>query len=251
MAVSIVIPTYKRPDYLNRLLESIAKQTFQNFEVIIVDDNSPNRTEYEPVIEKFSKILKEIKFISNESNRGAPHSRNRGIRLSKYDLIALVDDDDEWLPEKLKYQVELFLSCPESVGIVYTWTDAINELGEVVHCYRGEVEGIAIKEILKGCFISSPSVMVRKKAIEEAGLFDENFPSCQDWDMWTRILLSQYSCRVVKDPVTVYHKHEHGSIGSSDRAMQGYKRYYRKHFLKIITTLNIINILRAIKFILK
>ncbi|MRS01743.1 glycosyltransferase family 2 protein, partial [bacterium] len=197
MTVSIVIPTYKRPDYLNRLLESIARQTFQGFEVIVVDDNSPNREEYEHVISKFKSIFKEMHFVSNDANRGAPFSRNRGIRLAKYSLIALVDDDDEWLPEKLTRQVALFSNSPENVGIVYTWTDAIIEKGDVVHRYRGEIEGKALKEILRECFIPSPSVMVRKKSIEDAGLFDETLPSCQDWDMWTRILLAGYECRRV------------------------------------------------------
>lgn len=236
MSVSIVIPTYKRPDYLSRLLESIARQTFQNFEVIIVDDNSPNREEYVPVIAKYENIFKEFNFLSNDTNRGAPHSRNRGIRLAKYDLIALVDDDDEWLPEKLTRQVELFRVSSENVGIVYTWTDSVNERGEVVHCYRSEIEGNALKEILKECFIPSPSVMVRKNAIEEAGLFDEAFPSCQDWDMWTRVLATGNSCAVIREVLTIYRKHQGESIGLSLKARQGYLKYYKKHLKCAMTT---------------
>lgn len=229
MNVSVVIPTYKRPDYLDRLLASIARQTISEFEVIVVDDNSPNLMEYEPVIEKYSKVFKEFTFTSNENNRGAPYSRNRGIRLAKYDLIALVDDDDEWLPEKLARQVDLFRLSPSNVGLVYTWTDAINEKGEIVHRYRAEIEGNAIKEILTECFIPSPSVMVRKAAIVEAGLFDETFPSCQDWDMWTRLLAKNYSCYPVKRVLTLYHKHEDGNIGMSETALNGYRLYYKKH----------------------
>jgi glycosyltransferase involved in cell wall biosynthesis len=234
MIVSIVIPTYKRPDYLDRLLESIQSQTFQEFEVIVIDDNSPNEDEYLPIIEKYQSVFKEFKFLRNETNKGAPHSRNRGILESKYDLIALVDDDDEWLPKKLEKQVEIFEKCDDKVGIVYTWTDVMDENRNVVHEYRGELEGALKKEILKECFIPSPSVMVRKKAIVEAGLFDESFPSCQDWDMWTRMIMKGYEVKAVKEVVTIYHKHNNGNIGLSGNAKMGYRKYYIKNLVKII-----------------
>lgn len=229
MKVSIVIPTYKRPDYLDRLLASIQTQTFQEFEVIVIDDNSPNHEEYLPIIKKYHSIFKEFKFLRNETNHGAPHSRNRGILKSKYELIALVDDDDEWLPKKLETQVEVFNNSNEKVGLVYTWTDVMDENRNVIHHYRAELEGFLKKEILKECFIPSPSVMVRKKAILEAKLFDESFPSCQDWDMWTRIIMQNYELRVVKEVVTIYHKHDNGSIGLSKNAKLGYIMYYKKH----------------------
>jgi len=235
LKVSIVIPTYKRPDYLDRLLASIQVQTYQDFEVIVVDDNSPNQEEYLPVIEKYVSIFKEFKFLRNETNKGAPHSRNRGILESKYDLIALVDDDDEWLPLKLEKQVEVFENSDENVGLVYTWTYVMDEERKIIHNYRGMLEGTLKKEILKECFIPSPSVMVRKKAIIEAGLFDESFPSCQDWDMWTRIIMKNYEVRVVKEVVTIYHKHNNGNIGLSKNAKLGYLKYFKKHIKKTIS----------------
>lgn len=234
MKVSIVIPTYKRVDYLDRLLRSIEVQTFKDFEVIVVDDNSPNIIEYNPLIEKYKNIFKELRFITKKENRGAPHSRNIGIKEAKYDLIALVDDDDEWLPLKLEKQVEVFEKSNEKVGLVYTWTDVMNENREVVHNYRSELEGNLKKKILKECFIPSPSVMVRKKAIIEAGLFDESFPSCQDWDMWTRIIMKGYEVKVVKKMVTIYHKHNNGNIGLSKNANFGYKLFYKRNLLNAI-----------------
>lgn len=233
MKVSIVIPTYKRVDYLDRLLQSIEAQTFKDFEVIVVDDNSPNIIEYEPIVEKYKNIFKEFKFITKKENRGAPHSRNIGIKEAKYDLIALVDDDDEWLPKKLEKQVKIFEDSDDKVGLVYSWTDVMDEDRNIIYNYRSEIEGNAKKEILKECFIPSPSVMVRKKAIIEAGLFDESFPSCQDWDMWTRIIMKGYEVRVVKGVVTIYHKHTNGNIGLSSNANKGYYLFVTKHFKSI------------------
>jgi len=230
MNISIVIPTYKRMDYLERLLNSIEKQTFKNFEIIVVDDYSPNQEEYQLVIDKFKTIFPEFTFMVNEKNSGAPHSRNRGIKLAKYDLIALVDDDDEWLPNKLQHQVEVFEKESE-VDIVYTWTDAIDENRNIVHKYRKEIEGNPKYDILKGCFIPSPSVMVRKSKIMSVGLFDENLPSCQDWDMWTRMILDGAKVKVVKEIDTLYHKHNSGTIGLSKRAYEGFMIYFKKHFI--------------------
>ena len=229
MKVSVVIPTYKRVDYLERLLQSIEVQTFKDFEVIVVDDNSPNIKEYESIIEKYKNTFNEFKFITKKENRGAPHSRNIGIKEAKYDLIALVDDDDEWMPTKLEKQVKIFTNNDEKVGLVYTWTDVMDEERNIITSYRSEIEGNAKKEILKACFIPSPSVMVRKQAIVEAELFDESFPSCQDWDMWTRIIMKGYEVKVLKGVVTIYHKHNNGNIGLSKNAKLGYKMFYKKN----------------------
>lgn len=251
MKVSIVIPTYKRPDYLDRLLASIEKQTFQYFEVIVVDDNSSNYEEYLPVIKKYTALLVEFRFLRNKINKGAPYSRNRGILEAKYDLIALVDDDDEWLPSKLEKQVDIFKNSDEKVGLVYTWTDAIDENGQVVYQYRSELDGCLKKEILNECFIPSPSVMVRKNTIMEAELFDEAFPSCQDWDMWTRIIMKGYRVKVVKEVMTLYHKHSSGSIGLSKNAKIGYKIYYKKNIFNIFKYGNYYSIFSAFKYLIK
>ncbi|UFS62405.1 glycosyltransferase family 2 protein [Sulfurimonas sp. HSL-3221] len=244
MKASIVIPTYKRPDYLQRLLESIAQQSTGAFEIVVVDDHSPNIDEYTSVIEKYRGLFPEFTFLRNENNRGAPYSRNRGIAAAKYDLIALVDDDDEWLPEKLEQQMAVFAGSDGHVGLVYTWTDAVDASGRVVYRYRSTIEGVPKRAILQECFIPSPSVMVRKEVILEAGLFDEALPSCQDWDMWTRIIMKGYGVRVVKKVLTLYHKHESGSIGQSARARSGYKRYFRKHLYDNLLHLNFRNVYR-------
>ncbi|TDT67877.1 GT2 family glycosyltransferase [Hypnocyclicus thermotrophus] len=227
--VSIVIPTYKRADYLERLLLSIKKQSFKDYEIIIIDDNSPNYNEYKIVIDKYSNQFNEFRFLRNKKNRGAPYSRNRGISQAKYDFIALVDDDDEWFPTKLENQIEIFKSSNKKTGIVYTWTK-IFQGKELVGEYTPTKEGYLMEEILKECFIPSPSIMLKKKALIEAGLFDEKMPSCQDWDMWTRIISCGYECRVVKKFETIYHKHNRETIGKSKKTLKGYKLYYRKHW---------------------
>jgi len=249
--VSIIIPTYNRPDLLKRLLDSIKNQTFKDYEVIVIDDCSNNFDQYKKVISIYEDAFEDFIFLRNEKNRGACFSRNKGIKTAKYEYIALVDDDDEWLPDKLSKQINLINNSNHDVGLVYTWTKAIKK-GEVVHKYNPELEGELKGEILEECFIPSPSVLVKKKALIEAGMFDEKMVSCQDWDMWTRIIFKDYKCKVVKSYETLYHKHEKDSIGKSKRVKSGYKRYYRKHwklyFKKIIHKKNFKDLL---KYILK
>jgi len=182
---------------------------------------------------QFARVFEEFSYLRNSSNRGAPYSRNRGISRSKHELVALVDDDDEWLPDKLIKQVEVFSTAPASVGLVYTWTDVVKS-GKALPVYRAEIEGRCLRQILKECFIPSPSVMLRKSALESAGLFDERLPSCQDWDMWTRIFKKGYEARVVRELLALYHRQASHSLGTSDRARRGYVMYYRKHLPSLV-----------------
>lgn len=233
MNVSVVIPTYNRPDYLERLLDSILAQTYESYEVIVVHDGPVMKKAYEILIKKYSDKLRSFSFSCNDKSRGAPYTRNQGIKIAQYELLALVDDDDEWLPNKLMDQVSIFNKSRKNLGLVYTWTDVV-EGNKRIPFYRDSYSGNCLGNLLNRCFIPSPSVMVRKKAIIAAGLFDEALPSCQDWDMWTRICQIGYEVDVVKKPLTLYHKQTSGSIGTSNKAKHGYKMYYRKHFWKII-----------------
>ncbi len=233
MSVSIVIPSFERPLLLGILLQSIKNQTFKNFEVIIVDDYSKNFAEIQKVVEPFKSAFP-LTLIQNDKRSGAPVSRNKGIRLAKHELIALVDDDDEWFPEKLKCQIDLFEKSDDRTGLIYTWTMIVDPERNILREDKGEIEGVAKREILQSCFIPSPSVMVRKKAIVEAGLFDESFPSCQDWDTWTRLIFKGYEVKVCRKFLTYYYKHGGPTIGTSPNAKKGFVKYYRKHFWKLL-----------------
>jgi len=228
--ISIIIPTYKRLYHLRKLLDSIYNQTYKNFEVIIIDDNSPNLDFYKVLVDEYKEKLDDLKFLVNEKNMGAPFSRNRGIMESKYNLLAFVDDDDEWEPFKLEKQIAALDKTEKSeIGIIYTWTTIKNgkdKIGE----YKTPAYENPLNELMQDNFIPSPSVLVTKKAIVEAGLFDESLPSCQDWDMWIRILKLGYKVNVVQDFLTIYNKHNLGSIGTSSKAKLGYRMFYRKHY---------------------
>ena len=225
-SVSIIIPTYNRPLSLKRLLESIYIQTFKDFEVIVVDDGSITKQENEQVINNFVQKGISIKYIY-QKNHGAPAARNRGIKEAKGKYVALVDDDDEWLHKKLQRQIELFERSPERVGLVYSWSIGLDKRGKLLRRHHSHIRGYVLKEILKECFFSSSSVMVKKECFEKVGLFDKQFPSCQDWEMWTRIA-AKYEFDVVEEFLVKYYKHGNLSVGNSPNAILGYYMYFMK-----------------------
>lgn len=182
--VSVVIPTCNRPQLLRRAVASVLAQTYCELECIAVDDASAGDTA--AVLAAFDD--KRIVFLRNKQNRGAPASRNRGIAEAHGEFIALLDDDDEWLPEKIEKQVRAFHDAEELVGVVYCGFEFVGAGNEraaiaVSPVWRGQVH----EAMLESCVLGSPTPLVRKKYFAQAGLFDERLPSCQDWDMWIRL----------------------------------------------------------------
>lgn len=240
--ISVVIPSYKRPKLLDRLLSSISKQTFLPNEIIVIDDASNMDKEYRAVADKYKAIFHNLQYIVLEKNSGAPVARNIGINLSKNEWIALVDDDDEWLTTKLEKQIDLINKYKDKpLGLIYTWAKAIDSENKLLYESTHTYSGIVKKELLKTNFIMSASVIVNKQAILDAGLFNINFPSCQDWDMWLRIALKNYSIAVVPEVLTIYHRHGGLSIGLSSNAKIGYNLFLKEHWKSIVLYTSPIN----------
>lgn len=234
IGVSVVIPTCDRPQMLQRLLRSITFSSAYEVEVIVVDDASTDVAGYQDVSDAWKDAFPSFRYLRLPSRSGAPVARNAGIGLARYAWIALVDDDDEWLPGKLDEQMRVAREATPDTGLIYCWTRVINADGETEAVSRPDVEGRAAAAILRTNFILSPSVLIRKEAFSKVGLFDEALPSCQDWDMWTRILCGGYTCRVVKKELALYHRHGGPSVGLSARARTGYLMFMAKHWARTL-----------------
>lgn len=252
MKISVVIPTYKRPELLDRLLRSIVQQTYQPDEVIVVDDYSQKNEEYLKVINKHKVFLNNLSFITLEKNSGAPVARNIGINLAEGDWIALVDDDDEWLPEKLEKQAELAQnSLVENLGFIYTWTTAKGQEGQESYESNISIKGDSKKALLSTNYIMSASVLIKKEALDRIGGFQADLPSCQDWDTWIRVALLGYGFDVVEEYLTIYHRHGGESIGLSPRAKLGYKMLIESHFIEILKYTSPLNWLKKMLLYIK
>lgn len=243
--VTVVIPSYKRPEKLNKLLKSIIEQTVLPNEIIVVDDCSDMDKEYKNVIYKNKINFKKLKYIKNESNFGAPKSRNIGIKNSSSEWIALTDDDDIWLKNKLELQTDKKFLNNKKIGIISSWS--FNEKDNNRKIFNNLPKFYyPIKNILETNFIPSPSPIIRKQALIKAGLFDESLYSCQDWDMWVRIFNLDYDYVIIKKPLVVHFDDNLDSIGQSKLARLGYRQFLIKHCMLIFKKTSFLNWIKKI-----
>ncbi len=201
--VSVVIPTYNRAHTLDRAVKSILDQTFRDFELIIVDDGSTDNT-----IEVVSSVNDpRIRYIRHDSNRGANAARNTGIKAACAEFVAFQDSDDEWMPEKLEKQVGVLEATGHEVAAVYT--GFLRLKGDEVTYIPGDdiskKEGYIHQQLLKGNFITTQTVLARRQCIVDCGMFDEEMPRLQDWDLWIRIARNYHFLYINESLVRAYH----------------------------------------------
>jgi glycosyltransferase involved in cell wall biosynthesis len=198
--VSVVIPTYNRAPLLGRAIQSVLNQTYQDFEVIVVDDASTDNTE--GIVKGFN--CGKIKYIRHEKNKGGAAARNTGIKEANFDYIAFQDSDDEWLPEKLEQQMNIFKTVPPDVGVVYTGFWRVEGIKKT-YIPSSQVrlkEGYIHYSLLEGNFVTTPAAVVKKECFEKAGAFDESLPRFQDWELWIRIS-KYYQFKYINEPLVI------------------------------------------------
>ncbi|WP_368895321.1 glycosyltransferase family 2 protein [Priestia megaterium] len=227
--VSCIITTYKRPlKTLKRAIDSILNQTYDNIEVILVNDYPDNKTLVKE-IETFLTSLenRNISHIVHEKNLGACAARNTGITASKGEFIAFLDDDDEWLPTKIEKQLSLMID--DEIGLVYCQYFRM-EKNHIIKISPRDLCENATKEIYTYNFIGGNSFpLLRKKAVLDAGLFDENLQSSQDTDMWIRIIENDYKIRYLKEPLVNYYVSDEAISTNVDKIKSGYTYLLNKY----------------------
>ena len=186
--VSVIIPTYNREAVIGRAIESVLKQTYPHFELIIIDDGSTDQTKQ--VVEQI--VDERIRYILLEENGGVGHARNVGIAEAKYDYIAFLDSDDEWLPQKLELQMEKLLDSSTGFGAVYCRMGGNDRTGKPYifppyNMERSILEGKLFPNMLMQNLIGTPTVLVRRDCIEKVGGFKEALICLEDWEWILRI----------------------------------------------------------------
>lgn len=220
--VSVIIPTYNRAKYIRRALESVLAQTYQDYEIIVVDDGSMDNTR-----EILAEFEGKIKYIV-QKNQGSAAARNRGIQESKGEYIAFLDSDDIWIPEKLAEQVKI-LDTHEKIGIVYSRMPIINEKGERLGTKPAGVSGKNFKELLEVWGdLPTSTVMTRKVCFDKAGMFDTALMTMQDIDMWLRIARF-YDLYEIEDKMLAHYFRHDGQITKSKiKVCEGRVKIYQK-----------------------
>lgn len=225
--ISVVITTYGRPKFLEEAIKSILTQKKLPKEVIIVDDNgvgTVNNLLTKEIVNKLSNPL--IKLIEHNINEGANKARNTGVFNSKGAYIAFLDDDDIFYKDKI-YQIENIIKEKNDIDLIYS---GAKYKYKYLKKYK-YVSGNDIKfDILKHNFIGSNSFCIIKKAtLIELGGFDENLTSCQDWDMWTRIIFNNGKIQGIDKALVEYRVHDGSRISSNgQKKIQGHRMYFKK-----------------------
>ena len=236
--VSVVIPTYGRGHLLEKAIDSVLTQTYDNIEIIVVDDNDSNsehRKHTEKVLQTYLDN-DQITYLKHKKNAGGSVARNTGIKVSKGEYVALLDDDDEWFPEKLEKQIDYFESLNEDVGVIYC--------SYVLKEYDGDKEyirfekGDLTKELLMLEFDpgASSTLVFKKDILKEIGYFDENFARHQDLEILIR-LCRNYRIDVCPDILLKINGHNFPSASKSVKI----KKLLFSTFVKEINNLSFWN----------
>ena len=198
--VSVIIPTYNRAHLIGRAIKSVINQTYQDFEIIVVDDGSTDNTE--EIVKSFNDPR--IRYIRHEKNKGEAAARNTGIEAAKGKYIAFQDSDDEWLPEKLYKHMMIFKKAKKKIGVVYSgfWKIRNGKKLYIPSPYVFQKEGNIHKELLKGNFIGMPASVVRKECFTKIGNFDIKIPYLEDWELWIRIS-KYYEFKYIPEPLVI------------------------------------------------
>lgn len=199
--ISIVMPVYNGAAVIGRALKTVFAQTFTAYEVIVVDDGSPDglETALQPFRSPGLRLLRQPR------NRGAAAARNAGIQAARADYIAFLDCDDEWLPAKLARQYEALRACLPEVMASITGFYLVRDRLE-----RREVRPLLPEadwywRLLGGCNLNVGSgLMVRKRVYDEVGYYAEDMRRLEDWD-WLLRYAAKATIATVEEPLAVYH----------------------------------------------
>ncbi len=214
--VSVIIPTFNRVDVLPRSIHSVLKQTFQDIELIVVDDGSTDSTD--DLIAGFSGSIRYLR----QDHKGVSAARNKGIIASDGQLIAFLDSDDEWRQDKLEKQLKLYNPVDDyfichSDELWLQYGKVVNQKG--IHKKQG---GRFFQRALQRCLISPSAVLISRLLLDKIGLFNEDLPAAEDYDLWLRVT-AFHSVEFVRDPLVIKHGDRSDQLSKTIPAIDRYR----------------------------
>lgn len=197
--ISVIIPVYNGERTIRETIESVLNQTFSDFELIVINDGSRDKT-LDIIVSIKDLRLK----VFSYRNAGLSASRNRGFSHASGKFIAFLDADDLWTPDKLEAQLRTLQENPQA-AVAYSWTDHIDECGQFLSpASYTTISGDVYARLLIGNFLTNGSnALIRAEALTKVGGFDESLAAAEDWDMWLR-LAARYHFVAVPSPQVLY-----------------------------------------------
>ena len=214
--VSVVMSVHNGERYLSEAIKSILWQTFRDFEFIIVDDGSSDSTA--EILSEFSRQDSRIQAISLKTNMGLPHGLNLGIKQATGDIIARMDCDDISAPERFERQLTAMKDTGADVLGTFAYRLRANGTARAGKELPASEEEISNRLPFGNCIVH-PSVMMRKKVLEEVGGYDEEYLNSQDYDLWLR-LKSVARIQNLKEPLVGYRKHNERISAKKNKGKQ-------------------------------
>lgn len=212
--VSVIITTYERTTTLKRALSSVLSQTYDNLEIIVVDDNKDMkiRKKVKQIVEGFSDSR--IKLVCNKKNLGGALSRNEGIKVARGKYLSFLDDDDEYYPNRIERQYDLFNnSTDDKLALVYTYCREEGKNGN--REYKYNYKGHCIYESMMDCIAATSQWFCRKDFLCSVGMFSD-VPCKQDSTVILKLLLAGFTIDRVPEILSVYHTDEIIRISSNN-----------------------------------
>jgi glycosyltransferase involved in cell wall biosynthesis len=194
--VSVIIPTYNRGWILKEAIDSVLGQDFKDFELIVIDDGSTDNTP--AILETFGPAIR----VVQQANQGVSAARNKGIAAASGQLLAFLDSDDIWLPQKLSRQVDFFDTKADAL-ICQTEEIWIRNGVRVNPKKRHhKFSGMIFEHSLALCLVSPSAVISRRALFDAVGRFDESLPACEDYDLWLRVSCT-YPIHLIDTPLII------------------------------------------------
>jgi glycosyltransferase involved in cell wall biosynthesis len=203
-AVSVIIPTFNRSEFLRSAIATVLGQTFEDFELLVIDNGSTDNTRQ--VVTSIDD--KRIKYLRIAVNDGVSPARNLGINNSDGKYVAFLDDDDEWLSRKLERQVSILENRPSKVGGVYTGCIVIDRTtGRTVREIMPQKRGDLFNDLCITNYVGTAStVLLSRECLNKVGLFDENLRYAEEYDLWIRVA-RQFHFECIQEPLVRYSFH--------------------------------------------
>jgi len=216
-SVSVIIPTYNRACLLERAVRSVMEQTFHDLELIVVDDGSTDATYH-----LLENVRPSAIYLRHDKNLGVSAARNTGIRAASGRLIAFLDSDDQWLPEKLSTQIKFFEDNPSAM--ICQCQEFWHRNGRRVNPRVKHLKpsGFIFEKSLALCLVSPSAVMIRKELFDKVGLFDETLPVCEDYDLWLRVAVS-HPVYLIDEHLLIRHAGHGDQLSSSIFGMDRFR----------------------------
>lgn len=224
MNVSVIIPVYNREKMLRRAVKSVLRQTYSDYECIIVDDGSDVLPDLSWCSDSRFRLIPSV-------GKGVSAARNEGIRKSQGKYIAFLDSDDEWEPEMLKRLTGYFENHPDKVICQSRDRWIYRGQEKTIPQYLSKTSGDIFELSLRRCMISPSSVMLKRDVFQSCGYFDEKLPACEDYELWLRIT-ARYFVGLVDEPLLIRYAGHNDQLSVRYALMDRFRIYALKKFLK-------------------